>query len=72
MIYKLLSLIVYNAYKEVVTVASALKRPTKAPDYAKLGFDDDLLKKLKEFNRADFDFYAKMNKTFWETVHVSF
>ena len=59
------------SYKEVVTVASALKRPEKRPDYDKLGFDDELLLKLKEFNKADFEFYARMNQTFWDTVRVS-
>ena len=57
--------------KEVVTVASALKRPEPKPTYAELGFDDNLVRKLKEFNKADFDFYHRMNQTFWETVHVS-
>jgi len=57
------------SFKEVVTVASALKRPEPKPTYSELGFDDDLVRKLKEFNKADFDFYHRMNQTFWETVH---
>lgn len=52
-------------------MASALKRPEPKPTYSELGFDDDLVRKLKEFNKADFDFYHRMNQTFWETVHVS-
>ena len=52
-------------------MASALKRPEPKPTYSELGFDDDLVTKLKEFNKADFDFYHRMNETFWETVRVS-
>ena len=52
-------------------MASALKRPEPKPTYSELGFDDDLIRKLKEFNKADFDFYHRMNQTFWETVRVS-
>ena len=52
-------------------MASALKRPEPKPTYSELGFDDELVRKLKEFNKADFDFYHRMNQTFWETVHVS-
>ena len=62
-------------YKEVVTIASALHRPKVGdesyPSYENYGFDADMIAKLREFNKADFDFYRQMNQTFWEQVQVS-
>lgn len=62
-------------YKEVVTIASALHRPKLGdesyPSYENYGFDSVMVAKLKEFNKADFEFYNQMNQTFWEQVQVS-
>ena len=59
------------SYKDIITVAAAIKRPMKEPSNEELGFDDELVEKLKQFNKADFDFYDTMNQTFWDHINVS-
>lgn len=57
------------AYKDIITVAAAVRRPLMLPTHDDTHMDSDIIEKLKIFNKADFDFYDTMNQTFWETIH---
>merc|ERR1712176_753188 len=57
-----------GSYKEIITVAASVKRPTEDITGNKLVLDSDLKEKLKNFNKADFEFYETMNRTFWEVI----
>ena len=60
------------SYKEIITVAAAVKRPTEDITGNKLVLDSDLKEKLRSFNKADFEFYETMNRTFWEIIDVRY